>query len=361
MPTITITELPVTDDSSLDPVWDQIAAIVELADLEVYGHTDLCDPASVLKANYRMQVDNHKVVLVARAGQDGPVVGYARVAMPLNDNRDLAQLGVWVHPDQRRQGIGTRLQHDSERLLRAAGRTRVTGWTGHRDEAADDDPEALPAPTGVGQLSRRDPVVGFALARGYVLEQTERHSQLDLPMSAETAEPLQDKAMASSEGYRVITWMGATPPEHLDGMVVLHTRMSTDVPMGALAFEEEVWDADRIRRSESNEVALGLFGYQACAQHVGSGELVAYTRLVASEHKPEVAYQEDTLVRSDHRGHRLGMLIKIANVQQLAADRPEVRRVHTWNAGENEWMLAINVAMGFRRATTEGAWQKQLG
>lgn len=361
MTEIHIIEVPVSADPALAPLWAQIAEIIRLTDLEVYGHTDLCDPPAVLHRGYLMQVDSKKVALVAREEPDGPVIGYGRVGFPLNDNRELAHVGVWVHPAHQRRGVGGRLLTELERLARAEGRTTLMTWTGHGHEALDDDPDALPAPTGVGRLSRRDGIVRFALAQDYVLEQTERHSEMAMPVPTEVLTPLREQAAGASEGYRVVTWIGDTPAEYLDSMVVLHTRMSTDVPMGALAFEEEVWDVERIQRMESNDTALGFRGYQASAQDLHSGELVAYTRLVTPEDKPEVAYQEDTLVRSDHRGHRLGMLVKIANVDALAADRPQVKRVHTWNAGENQWMLAINVAMGFRRATTEGAWQKKLG
>lgn len=39
---------------------------------------------------------------------------------------------------------------------------------------------------------------------------------------------------------------------------------------------------------------------------------------------------------------------------------PQLKRIHTWNAGENSYMLAINVAMGFFPASVEGAWQKTV-
>lgn len=361
MSTLQISEMPVSADPALAPLWDQIAALLERVDLQLYGHTDLCDRGAMLQKSYQMQIDNNKVGLVARDGVDGPVIGYARTSMPLADNRDLAEVGLWVDPDHEHRGVGTRLLGEIEQVARDAGRSRMTGWTGHRDEATtDSDPDAVPAPTGVGQLLRTDPVVRFALAHGYVLEQTERHSQMPVPVPADVLTPLREKALSGSHGYRVITWIGATPAEHVASMVVLHQRMSTDAPMGALDFEEEAWDPERVRRMEANEIELGFRGLQASAQDIATGELVAYTRLVTVADKPEVAYQEDTLVRSDHRGHRLGLLVKIANADALAADRPDVRRVHTWNAGENEWMLAINVALGFRRASTEGAWQKKL-
>lgn len=70
--------------------------------------------------------------------------------------------------------------------------------------------------------------------------------------------------------------------------------------------------------------------------------------------------QEDTLVHRDHRGHRLGMLAKAVQLQALAGLRPTVRRISTWNAEENSWMLAINVALGFRPAGGSGVWQRRV-
>ncbi len=356
-----ISAVPVSDDPALAPLWEQIATIQELNDLAVHGHTDLCDPADVLRKSYLMQVDNKKVTVVVGERADGPVVGYGGASLPIRDNLELAYVGANVHPDHQHRGLGSRLLAEAERIATADGRTKLMAWTAHRDEAGEDEADALLAPTGVGKLSATDGLVRFAAGHGYALEQTERHSQMPLPVPGDVITPLREQAQAASAGYRVVTWTGVTPDEYVDSMVGLHTRMSTDVPMGGLEFEEERWDAERVLRLDRNETELGYLPYQASAQHVESGELVAYTRLLATDAKPEIAYQDDTLVVSAHRGHRLGMLVKVANADALSADRPQIRRVHTWNAGENQWMLAINVAMGFRRASTEGAWQKKLG
>ena len=60
-----------------------------------------------------------------------------------------------------------------------------------------------------------------------------------------------------------------------------------------------------------------------------------------------VAYQSDTLVVAAHRGHALGMRMKLANLVRLGEVAPERTTVYTWNADENEHMLAINIALGF--------------
>jgi GNAT superfamily N-acetyltransferase len=99
----------------------------------------------------------------------------------------------------------------------------------------------------------------------------------------------------------------------------------------------------------------------ATAARLGSdGPLVAYTDIVTTRHDPENAFQWDTLVLKEHRGHRLGALVKVANLERLRAEAPAARRVHTWNADENTYMISINEAMGFVRAQRESAWRLDL-
>jgi hypothetical protein len=54
------------------------------------------------------------------------------------------------------------------------------------------------------------------------------------------------------------------------------------------------------------------------------------------------------LVRRDHRGHRLGTAVKIANLRALQQACPEATEVKTQNAETNAWMVGINVRLGFR-------------
>jgi predicted component of type VI protein secretion system len=58
--------------------------------------------------------------------------------------------------------------------------------------------------------------------------------------------------------------------------------------------------------------------------------------------------QEDTSVVDDHRGHRLGLRLKIEMLRWIADERPEVRATETWNSVENHHMLAVNELLGTR-------------
>jgi GNAT superfamily N-acetyltransferase len=65
-----------------------------------------------------------------------------------------------------------------------------------------------------------------------------------------------------------------------------------------------------------------------------------------------IADQEDTAVLAAHRGHGLGIWMKAANLQRLAAARPEIRRVHTSSAADNQHMLRVNHQLGFTETTS---------
>jgi RimJ/RimL family protein N-acetyltransferase len=124
--------------------------------------------------------------------------------------------------------------------------------------------------------------------------------------------------------------------------------MSTDVPKDEMDWREEVWDAARVRRNEDLSRAMDRSWVGAGAVHVPTGRLIAFTVMGVPRSRPERAYQWETLVQSDHRGHRLGTLVKLAALQELAAHDPRIRFITTWNAQENAPMIAVNDLLGAR-------------
>lgn len=61
--------------------------------------------------------------------------------------------------------------------------------------------------------------------------------------------------------------------------------------------------------------------------------------------------------RGDHRGHRLGLAVKVANLRQLG---PSHSCVTTWNAAANRPMIAINEALGFQVIEQGAGYQKLI-
>jgi hypothetical protein len=50
----------------------------------------------------------------------------------------------------------------------------------------------------------------------------------------------------------------------------------------------------------------------------------------------------------DHRGHRLGLLLKAGMLLWLAETEPQLESVDTWNAESNDHMIAVNEQLGYR-------------
>lgn len=168
-----------------------------------------------------------------------------------------------------------------------------------------------------------------------------------------------DALAHAGERYEVVSWQGATPPELREAMATLHERMVTDAPSAGLDVDDERWDAARLERTEAEWAEAGQTALQAAALERASGAAVAFTVLLLPE-AGRPAFQEDTLVHGDHRGHRLGMLVKAENLLQLRRLHPDRSRVLTWNATENRHMLAVNEALGFAPVGAEGGWQRRL-
>ena len=163
---------------------------------------------------------------------------------------------------------------------------------------------------------------------------------------------------AAGPDYRIVAWAGPTPDRWVDDLARLHNRMSVDMPQAGMDVTEENWDAARVRSSDERMEAGGRRLLTVAAEHVPIGELAGFRVLWLPADPSRPVGQEDTLVLAEHRGHRLGMLLKIANLQELARLSPDAAMVYTGNAEENRPMLNVNEAVGFRAIGYEGAWKK---
>jgi GNAT superfamily N-acetyltransferase len=167
-------------------------------------------------------------------------------------------------------------------------------------------------------------------------------------------------AAPEAPGYSLVLWRDRTPEEYVRDVGRLDGRLVTDAPMGDLVYEAPDIDADRVRASEENHLRWGEHSYNAGIRHDASGALVAWTMLNLESTIPDHAWQQITIVDPDHRGHRLGLWVKVANLRYMLEHEPAVRTIDTWNAASNSHMIAINEAVGFRPVDAWGMWQQEI-
>lgn len=274
---------------------------------------------------------------------NGDVVGAGELQFPLRENPRLAIFEIGVPPEHRRRGVGSALFGHVVERARAEGRTSVL--------------TEVNVPDGTPQ--EEWPGVAFAEKLGFTLRNTELRRQLRLPVEPLHLRTLAGKAAQRASDYRLVSWSGPCPAEYAEQYAELKGRLSVDAPLGDVDYEQEVWDVARLREAEDRTAAQGrtLFTTVAVAP---DGTLAGHTQLAVPRHEPGRAYQWDTLVHAAHRGHRLGLALKVANTQALSEAHPEVVRIDTWNAVQNGPMVAVNVELGYRIMDACQEWQRDL-
>jgi GNAT superfamily N-acetyltransferase len=274
---------------------------------------------------------------LARSGT-GETVGVAVLALPTLDNPEIGRAEFVVSPRHRRRGIGRRLLRQLADTARAADRVRLI------IEAREPLDQPGPAPA-------------FLTAAGGRKALADQRRRLSLP----PADParlaaLGAEARAAAAGYELVQWTGDTPPEWLDDLAALKARMSTDAPLDDLHYGPEHHDADRLRALDASRRARGV-RRTVTAARAPDGRLAAYTDIFQSATVAWYANQGDTIVEPAHRGRRLGMLVKLANMERVRRDSPELRVIDTYNADSNPWMVSINESMGYRPYDRLGQWE----
>ena len=157
---------------------------------------------------------------------------------------------------------------------------------------------------------------------------------------------LRGPAERAAAAYSLVSWAGLVPEEFIEQAAAVYGGMS-DAPRDP-EIEPEVWDAERVReRINGLRPHYGMRDYTVAARHDGTGELAGLTEISVDPADPGWGYQVFTVVRREHRGHRLGLLLKIAMMEFLATAEPQLTRIITANAESNGHMIAINEAMGY--------------
>lgn len=282
-----------------------------------------------------------RLPLVARRA--GVVAGVVGLEMPRHDNLHLARIDLRVLPEHRRYGVGTALVETAERIAVAAGRTKLLA--------------EVEIPLRPDFVDCGEP---FARHLGFTVVQRMVRRSIALPLEPAHAAALQRDTRATPAGYTLLTFGNYWPDEHLDDRCELGRRMSTDAPMGEHELEEEVWDVARVRALEASLAAMNRTKVATAARHDASGRLAGFTEVAIPLGAPESAWQHDTLVMREHRGHGLGFAMKLANFFAVQEQHPGVRRINTWNAADNAPMIAVNDDLGFRVEAYSTDWQRPI-
>ena len=340
--TLKIEEVDAFDDDALG-AW---LGIVNAVDLNERGDASTPWTFVELCVGAREPSKAWKTIRLS-ASADDVLVAAGQVQLPLLDNLSAAEIDVNVLPEHRRRGYGSELLEECERLAKEHGRSRfdaMTAWP--YDGPAD----------GSGTSG-----VEFGKVHGYVFGLGDVQREVILPIPDAILDELAAEAAERAGGYEIRTWSGPfTDDDLLLSYLELSSTLVTEAPTGDLDYEEEAVDLEAHRMHEAIVAKQGRTKFTTVAL-APDGAVAAFTDLMAPSHQPTHVYQWGTQAGRAHRGHRLGLAVKIANLKALqATGLYDGRRLVTWNAEVNEHMIAINRQMGFEPTARAGELQKKL-
>lgn len=332
--TIDIREIDAADEAALRAWWD-------------CGHEtslerpyDFWPPWVLSRVALPRPDPEHQVTLLSAYDESGGVLGSALVQLPQVDNPRVVHTDISVPPALRRRGTGAALLAEVERRTREAGRSVILV-------------EAFTPPGGESDGSR------FGVKRGYAVASTEHQKVLDLPASEPRWPELRARCAEKQGDYRIVEWGDAVPDGLMADYAALLTGFMDQIPLGDLDLASSVWTPERIRTHEERIRDIGREDFHA-ASIAPDGRLCGVTDLRLVRADPRFAQVGITNVLDAHRGHRLGLAMKLAAQRSLRAAYPACELLVTDNAGVNAPMNAVNERLGYRVVEDLLELQKRL-
>ena len=332
-----ITDLDVDDDVTLRAVYD-VDTRASLAGREDAPHWSWQEMSGSLR---RPDPGERQHYVVGRV--DGRVVGFGAAFLSLHDNLDKCWVEVKVDPSERGVGHGRALLEHLCDVTARAGRTTLVA------EAT------LPFDRLTDHRDRR-----FAEAAGFTLSNVEIVRHLELPLPEARLDAWQARAAVKAGDYRIETFVNEIPDNLVPDLVVLLGQLAVDAPTGEVDWEEEQITPERFAENRASLVAAGRTIFETVAIAPDGTVAAQSTISVPPPGRLDVS-QWGTFVHRGHRGRTLGLAVKTANLRAVQVAHPEMRRVVTQNAESNDWMVAINVEMGFEPVEASAEFVRREG
>jgi GNAT superfamily N-acetyltransferase len=276
------------------------------------------------------------------AFEAGRMVGEGLIMGSTTDNLRTATLWVWVAPEDQGRGVGRAVCEHLIEVCRRMGRDVLQTSAKYPAARRDDHPY------------RR-----FAESLGFVLANTEVERRLALPVPTGRLDDLAVQSAPYHQAYELRVIIGPIPAELAASYCDVQNRLGIDAPSGDLVVEVRKRTPEILADQDVEILEQGRTRVSAVAIDA-TGTVVALTSCTATPPGQPGVTQMATIVRPDHRGHRLGMAVKVAQIRTVQTSFPDKSYITTTNAETNAQMVAINEALGFEQRALEGEFQRLL-
>lgn len=368
--------IPEVFDREAAGVLEEIADLVRRSRASVWGTTDLANDAEGI---FKDLHDPWERVVLLTARTDCGLVGRAEVRLPLIVETRSAHIFLTVDPEHESEGVGADLLAAAEAVAQAEARRVIVIHSEHpgpQDIQGDGrigsgtdmlpivDPDAwVRAADQSGRLPVSNRQTRFAARFGYELQTVSDVSRITVPLDEQQRRSLMAEVETydGAENYRTHTWVGSSPDNWLDSLARLHERIPSDSFVPPRLWDPEPWDPERVRRTELLRADNGDISLMSVVEHVPSEQLVGMTELVLPGPKATICFQDETVVLREHRGRRLGLRLKLANLDLLALQAPGVESVYVWTHSGNTQMNRVNRSVGAKVLGRSAVWSRRVG
>lgn len=268
---------------------------------------------------------------------DGQIVASAVGWFHLEQNLDNGFGWIYVRPAFRGKGIARRLGRVLFDRLEQHGRARFD--------------------TNVVEGHPAEALVERAGLKAVYHEKRSRQvvAEVDMALMRSWIERARERA----GDYVLVSLQTPFPEDVVERYCELQFQMNT-APREDFETEDEVLTPQMWREQEERSAAAHHDLITYVAVNSPTGAFVGSTTIQTDRLQPDQAWQWETIVHPDHRNKGLGRLLKASMLERIVTDWPMVERVDTYNAGSNQPMLDINVAMGYKPIQLTNAYQGEL-
>lgn len=266
--------------------------------------------------------------VVALAADHTTVIGWALTSFS-DDTLDPVFIDVNVAPPYRHQGVGTALE--------AAARDLCPPGHAAKQFFAE---SYLPA----GVDAATHPFTLWAKKLGWRLNELDHTLRLPWPPDRRSLQKLCPPIPA---GYSVATYLDGVPGALQESLGVVVGEMDSQAPTGEVEFSSAAVTPEQYRAYLANATTGGAHLVETVA--IFNDRVVGFTRIQIPAETNRVMRVRGTGVLREHRGKRLGLLLK-TRIELELLDTGFVNHpaIETETAMNNPWMLEIQHALGFK-------------